>query len=77
MVPYSSPFIIPNNSLHNPFLHPLRRTRQKTGISREAGGAPGALGGYLADQSLRPVGRGPHKLGINGRAVIRVWWFGV
>ena len=25
---YSSPYIIPNNSLHNPFPHSLLRTRQ-------------------------------------------------
>ena len=29
MYPYSSPYIIPNNSPHNPFPHSLLRTRQK------------------------------------------------
>ena len=29
MDPYSSPYIIPNNSPHNPFPHSLRRTRLK------------------------------------------------
>ena len=29
MDPYSSPSLIPNNSLHNPFPHSLLRTRQK------------------------------------------------
>ena len=28
MDPYRSPYIIPNNSLHNPFPHSLLRTRQ-------------------------------------------------
>ena len=28
MDPYSSPYIIPNNSLHNPFPHSPLRTRQ-------------------------------------------------
>ena len=28
MDPYSSPYIIPNSSLHNPFPHSLLRTRQ-------------------------------------------------
>ena len=28
MDPYSSPYIIPNNSLHNPFPHSLLSTRQ-------------------------------------------------
>ena len=28
MDPYSSPYIIPNNSPHNPFPHSLLRTRQ-------------------------------------------------
>ena len=28
MDPYTSPYIIPNNSLHNPFPHSLLRTRQ-------------------------------------------------
>ena len=28
MDPYSSPYIIPNNCLHNPFPHSLLRTRQ-------------------------------------------------
>ena len=27
MDPYSSPYIIPNNSLHNPFPHSLREVR--------------------------------------------------
>ena len=30
MDPYSSPYIIPNTSLHNPFPHPLLRTRQRS-----------------------------------------------
>ena len=29
MDPYSSPYIIPNNRLHNPFPHSLLRTRQQ------------------------------------------------
>ena len=28
MEPYSSPYIFPDNSLHNPFPHSLLRTRQ-------------------------------------------------
>ena len=30
MDPHTSPYIIPNNSLHNPFPHSLLRTRQPT-----------------------------------------------
>ena len=30
MDPYSGPYIIPNNSLHNPFPHSLLSTRQSS-----------------------------------------------
>ena len=35
MDPYSSPYIIPNHSPHNPFPHSLLRIRQKLGIARK------------------------------------------
>ena len=37
MDPYRSPYIIPNNSLHNPFPHSLLRTRQSRAWSFMAG----------------------------------------
>ena len=40
MDPYSSPYIIPNNSLHNPFPHSLLRTRQKPSSSFGASASP-------------------------------------
>ena len=34
---YSSPYIIPNSSLHNPFPHSLLRSRQTVGADMRSG----------------------------------------
>ena len=36
MDPCSSPYILPNSSLQNPFLHSLLRNRQKFDVRRDA-----------------------------------------
>ena len=58
MDPYSSPCIIPNNSLHNPVPHSLLRTRQFIEVfdfGLERGSVHPALWGFEDMEHLRDL----------------------